>query len=150
MALAEQINQDIKAAMLAKDKVKLESLRDMKSKILLEATSGAGGEVSDETVIKIAMKLYKQRMETYDLYVAQNRPDLAKDEIDQAKIIEAYLPAMMSDEEIQAAISAKIAAVGATGPQDMGKVMGPVSAELAGKADGKKIAELVKASLASL
>ena len=150
MSLAEQINQDIKAAMLAKEKEKLAALRDIKSKILLEATSGGGSEVSDETALKIIVKLHKQRMETYALYVEQNRPDLADDELAQAKVIEAYMPAMLSDEEIKAAIAAKIAAVGASGPQDMGKIMGPINAELAGKADGKRVAELVKAALAAL
>jgi len=150
MALVDQINQDIKTAMLAREKDKLAALRDIKSKLLLEATSGAGGDVSDEVAIKIIMKLHKQRMETYTLYVEQNRQDLADDELAQAKVIEAYMPAMLSDEEISAAIAAKIAEVGATGPQDMGKIMGPINAQLAGKADGKKVAELVKAALAQL
>lgn len=149
MTFTERINQDIKAAMLAKEKTRLEALRDIKSKLMLEATSGAG-EVTEEAAMKIIMKLHKQRMETYQLYVDQNREDLAQDELDQAKIIEVYLPKMMSDDEVRAAIAAKIAAVGATGPQDMGKVMGPVSGELAGKADGKRIAELVKEALSKL
>jgi hypothetical protein len=147
MSLTEKINNDIKAAMLAKDKERLAALRDIKSKLMLEATSGSG-EVTDETANKIVLKLHKQRMETYQLYMDQNREDLANDELAQAKVIEEYLPKMMSDDEIRAAIAAKIAAVGATGPQDMGKVMGPISGELAGKADGKRVAELVKEALA--
>lgn len=135
--------------MLAKEKEKLEALRDIKSKLMLEATSGAG-EVSEETANKIVLKLHKQRMETYDLYVAQGRQDLADVELFQAKVIEAYLPKMMSDDEIRAAIAAKIQEVGAAGPADMGKVMGPVSGQLAGKADGKRVAELVKEALANL
>lgn len=149
MSLTERINQDIKSAMLAKEKEKLEALRDIKSKLMLEATSGAG-EVSEETANKIVLKLHKQRMETYDLYVAQGRQDLADVELFQAKVIEAYLPKMMSDDEIRAAIAAKIQEVGAAGPADMGKVMGPVSGQLAGKADGKRVAELVKEALANL
>jgi len=149
MSFTEKINQDIKSAMLAKEKERLEALRDIKSKLMLEATSGAG-EVSEETANKIVMKLHKQRMETYDLYVEQGRQDLADVEMFQAKVIEAYLPKMMSDDEIRAAISAKIQEVGAAGPSDMGKVMGPVSGQLAGKADGKRVAELVKEALANL
>ncbi|MDH4471774.1 MAG: GatB/YqeY domain-containing protein [Fluviicola sp.] len=147
MSLTERINQDIKTAMLAKDKDRLAALRDVKSKLLLEATSGTG-EVTEEASNKIVVKLYKQRMDTYQLYVEQNREDLASDELFQAKVIEEYMPKMMSDDEVRAVIAAKIAQVGASGPQDMGKVMGPVSGELAGKADGKRVAELVKEALA--
>jgi uncharacterized protein YqeY len=147
MSLTEKINQDIKTAMLAKDKDRLSALRDIKSKLMLEATSGTG-EVSEEAGSKIVLKLYKQRMDTYQLYIEQNREDLAHDELVQAKVIEEYMPKMMSDDEIRSAIAAKVAAVGASGPQDMGKVMGPISGELAGKADGKRVAELVKEALA--
>lgn len=150
MSLTEKINQDIKTAMLAKDKERLAALRDIKSKLLLEATAGSTGEVSEEAENKIVLKLHKQRMDTYELYIAQNREDLAVDELAQAKVIEEYLPKMMSDDEVRAAIAKQIAAVSATGPQDMGKVMGPVSGKLAGKADGKRVAELVKEALANL
>jgi uncharacterized protein len=150
MSLTEKINQDIKTAMLAKDKERLAALRDIKSKLLLEATAGSTGEVSQEAENKIVLKLHKQRMDTYELYIAQNREDLAVDELAQAKVIEEYLPKMMSDDEIRAAIAEQIAAVSASGPQDMGKVMGPVSGKLAGKADGKRVAELVKEALANL
>jgi len=122
-------------------------LRDIKSKLLLEATSGAGGEVSDEAAIKICLKLHKQRMETYDLYVAQGREDLAADEIFQAKVIEEYLPKMMSNEEIQQEVLKAIQESGADGPQQMGKVMGILTPRLAGKADGKIVAQLVKEAL---
>jgi len=150
MSFTETINAAIKTAMLAKDKERLAALRDIKSKLLLEATSGGSGEVSEEAAMKICMKLHKQRMETYELYIAQNREDLAVDELAQAKVIEEYLPKMMSDDEVRAAIAEQIAAVSASGPQDMGKVMGPVSGKLAGKADGKRVAELVKEALANL
>jgi uncharacterized protein YqeY len=100
MGFTELINEDIKKAMLAREKEKLAALRDIKSKLLLEATSG-NGEVSDEVGIKICMKLHKQRMETYELYIAQNRQDLADDELFQAKIFEAYLPKMMDEEEVK-------------------------------------------------
>jgi uncharacterized protein YqeY len=134
--------------MLAREKEKLAALRDIKSKLLLEATSG-NGEVSEEAAMKICMKLHKQRMETYELYVAQNRQDLADDELFQAKVIEAYLPKMMSEDEVRASVAAAIESLGATGPQDMGKVMGVLSGKLAGKADGKLIATLVKEMLAN-
>lgn len=147
MSFAEQINTDIKNAMLAKDKDKLAVLRDIKSKLLLEATSG-NGEASDETAIKICVKLHKQRMETYEIYKTQGREDLAADELFQAQVIEGYLPKMMSEDEVRAEVVAAIASTGAAGPQDMGKVMGVLSGKLAGKADGKLIAALVKENLA--
>ena len=146
MSFTEQINADIKAAMIAKEKEKLAALRDIKSKLLLEATSGAG-EVSDEAAMKIVLKLHKQRMETYDLYIKQGREDLAADELFQAKVIENYLPKMMSEDEIKVEVIAAIEQTGASGPQDMGKVMGVLTSKLAGKADGKVISTLVKEAL---
>ncbi len=146
MSFTDKINADIKTAMLARDKARLEVLRDVKSKLLMEATSG-NGEASDETAIKICMKLHKQRMETYEIYKAQNREDLAADELFQAKVIEEFLPKMMSEEEVKAEVNAAVASTGAAGPQDMGKVMGVLSSKLAGKADGKLIASLVKEAL---
>jgi uncharacterized protein YqeY len=146
MSFTEKINADIKAAMLAKDKEKLAPLRDIKSKLMLEATSGSG-EVSEEAALKIVMKLHKQRMETYQLYVEQEREDLAKDELYQAGIIEAYMPKMMSEEEVLAEVQSAVAQTGAEGMKDMGKVMGILSGKLAGKADGKLIASLVKSEL---
>lgn len=148
MSFTETINSAIKTAMLAKDKERLAALRDIKSKLLLEATSGASGEVSEEAAMKICMKLHKQRMETYDLYIAQNREDLAADELFQAKVIEEYLPKMLSEDEVRAEVIAAITQTGASGPQEMGKVMGVLSGKLAGKADGKLIATLVKEELA--
>jgi uncharacterized protein YqeY len=148
MSFTEKINADIKSAMLAKEKEKLAALRDIKSKLLLEATSGAGGEVSDEAAMKICMKLHKQRMETYDLYKQQGREDLASEELYQAQVIEVYLPKMLSEDEVRVEVKSAIAQTGASGPQDMGKVMGVLSGKLAGKADGKVIAALVKEELA--
>ncbi len=147
MSFTDQINADIKSAMLAKEKEKLAALRDIKSKLLLEATSGSG-EVSEEAALKIVMKLHKQRMETYALYVEQNRQDLADEELAQAKVIEAYLPKMLSEDEIKEIVLQTIQEVGANGPQDMGKVMGVLTPKLAGKADGKIIAGIVKTTLA--
>ncbi len=147
MNFTERINQDIKTAMLAKDKERLAALRDIKSKLLLEATSGSG-EVSDEAANKIVLKLYKQRMDTYALYVDQARQDLADEELFQAKVIEEYLPKMLSEDEVRAEVIAAITQTGASGPQEMGKVMGILSGKLAGKADGKLIATIVKEELA--
>jgi len=146
MSFIEQINADIKTAMLAREKEKLAALRDIKSKLLLEATSGAG-EVSDDTAMKIVMKLHKQRIETHNLYVKEGREDLAADEKFQADVIAYYLPEMMSEDAIKTAAEEAIASMGASGPQDMGKVMGMLSKKLAGKADGKVIADAVKALL---
>jgi uncharacterized protein YqeY len=147
MSIASTINDQIKQAMLAKEKDRLAALRDIKAKLLLEATSGGGAEVSDETAIKICLKLYKQRIETYDLYVQQGRQDLADEELVQAKVIEEFLPKQLSEQEIQEEIDQAIAQLGITGPQDMGKLMGHLSAKLSGKADGKVISSLVKARL---
>ncbi len=146
MTFTERINADIKAAMLAKEKEKLAAIRDIKSKLMLEATSGSG-EVSDETAMKIVMKLHKQRMDTYALYIEQNREDLAHDELFQAQIIEAYLPKMLSEDEIREEVKAAITQTGASGPQEMGKVMGILTSKLAGKADGKVISSIVKEEL---
>lgn len=149
MSFTEQINADIKSAMLAKEKEKLAALRDIKSKLLLEATSGSG-DVSEETAIKIVMKLHKQRMETYTLYIEQNREDLAQDELFQAQVIEAYLPKMMSEDEVRQEVVATIAATGAKSVQEIGKVMGVLTSKLAGKADGKVISTIAKEELGKL
>lgn len=146
MSFTDKINDDIKASMIAKDKERLAALRDIKSKLLLEATSGSG-EVSEEAAMKIVMKLHKQRVETHALYVAQNREDLAADELFQAKVMEEYLPKMMSEDEVRAEVLSAIASTGAAGPQEMGKVMGVLTPKLAGKADGKMISTLVKEEL---
>jgi uncharacterized protein YqeY len=145
----EQISADIKNAMLAKEKEKLAALRDIKSKLLLEATSG-NGEVSDEAAIKIILKLHKQRMETYTLYVEQNREDLAHDELFQAQVMEVYLPKMLSEDEVRQEVLAAIEQTGAKSPQEIGKIMGVLSSKLAGKADGKVISTIAKEELSKL
>ena len=147
MSFSVRINDAIKQAMLAKEKERLAALRDIKSKLLLEATSGGCGEVSEEAALKSCMKLHKQRMETYELYVAQGRAELASDELFEAKVIEEYLPKMLSQEEISKEVSLAIQETGAEGPQHMGKVMGVLTSRLAGKADGKVISQLVKEAL---
>lgn len=146
MAFIDTINTDIKKAMLAREKEKLSALRDIKSKLLLEATAGTG-EISDASAMKIVIKLHKQRVETYNLYIKEGREDLAADEKFEAEIINAYMPEMMSEEEIKKEVQTAISATGASGPQDMGKVMGVLSGKLAGKADGKIIANTVKTLL---
>ncbi|MEX1190687.1 MAG: GatB/YqeY domain-containing protein [Brumimicrobium sp.] len=148
MSLTDQINNDIKEAMKAKEKERLGALRDIKAKLLNEATSGQG-EVDEAKENKIIMKLYKQRMDTYKVYMEQGREDLAKEEMFEAKIIENYMPKMMDESEVLAAVKKTIADVGASGPQDMGKVMGTLTKQLAGKADGKLISTLVKQELNS-
>lgn len=142
MALEEKINADIKSAMLAKDAAKLESLRAVKSAILLLKTSPEG--YTDETELKAMQKMVKQRKETAEVYKTQNRTDLAEVELTQAAVIESYLPKQMSEEEIKAEVAKIIASVGASSPADMGKVMGIASKQLAGKADGKIISTFVK------
>lgn len=145
MSLLDTMNADIKAAMLAREKDKLESLRAIKSALLLEATKGgAGGEVSDDAGMKVLLKLHKQRKESAGLYTEQGREDLAQVERAQAAVIEAYLPTQMSEDDIRAEVQAVIAATGASGMQDMGKVMGMANQKMAGKADGKTIAGIVK------
>lgn len=148
MNFTERLNQDIKNAMLAKEKERLAALRDIKSKLLLEATSGGSGEITDAVANKIVVKLYKQRMDTYKIYMEQNRPDLAEEEMIQAKVIEEYMPKMLSEEEVKAVIVSKIAELNAEGMKDMGKVVGAVNGQLAGSADGKMVADLVKQLLA--
>lgn len=150
MSFSDQINQAIKAAMLAKDKVRLSTLRDVKSKIMMAATSGAGNDVGDDVVLKICMKLYKQRKETYTLYIEQGREDLAKDELEEANIIEEFLPKMLTEDEIRSEVIEAIANTNANGPQDMGKCMGFLTKKLAGKADGKMISALVREELTKL
>jgi uncharacterized protein len=147
MNFTEKINADIKNAMLAKEKEKLAALRDIKAKLLLEATSGSG-EVSEEAAMKIVLKLHKQRMESYAIFKDQNREDLAQDELFQAQIIENYLPKMLSEDEIRTEVISAIKVTGASSPQEMGKVMGILSSKLAGKADGKIISTIVKEELA--
>lgn len=140
MTLFEQVSEDIKQAMLAKDKVALDALRGIKKEFLEAKTAkGSDGELHDDRALQILQKLVKQRKESAEMYKSANRPELADEEMAQCAIIERYLPAMMSEVELTEALSAIIAQVGATGPQDMGKVMGVATKQLAGKAEGKTI-----------
>lgn len=146
MSLTDRINQDIKDAMRAKEKEKLAALRDIKAKLLNEAVSGHG-EIDEAKENQIIIKMHKQRLDSYNVYIEQGREDLAVDEMFQAEIIQEYMPKMLDKDEIRSKVVATIAQVGATGPQDMGKVMGIVSKDLAGKADGKIVADIVKEEL---
>lgn len=145
MELFDIISNDIKEAMKAKDKVALDTLRNIK-KVLLEAKTapGAGDTVSDETAIKLIQKLVKQGKESAELYSSQNRPELAAEELAQVAVMERYLPKQMSEEEVTAALKEIIAQTGAKGPQEMGKVMGVATKQLAGKAEGRLISTIVK------
>ncbi len=147
MNLTEQINADIKAAMLGREKEKLEALRAVKAALLLEATKDGSGEVSDEMGLTIIQKLVKQRKDASTIFKEQNRGDLAKDEDFQIEVLSTYLPEQMGEVEVRKVVQDTIAQVGANGPQDMGKVMGPVMGKLKGKADGKLISALVKEEL---
>ena len=142
MTLEEKINTDIKTAMLARDAGKLEALRAIKAAVLLLKTSPEG--LSTETEAKAMQKMVKQRRETAEIYKTQGRMDLADVELAQAAVIESYLPAQMNESELRSAIRTLIASSGASGPADMGKVMGIASKQFAGKADGKQVSSLVK------
>ena len=138
--LFDQISEDIKKAMLAKDKVALDALRGIKKEFLEAKTAkGGDGELHDDKALQILQKMVKQRKESAQMFIDANRPELAEDELAQCKIIERYLPAMMTEEELTAALTESIAQVGATTPQDMGKVMGVATKQLAGRAEGKAI-----------
>ena len=144
MSLELTINEAIKTAMREKDKVALDSLRAVKSQILLLKTEAKGADVSAEQEIAILQRMIKQRKDSYEQFVAQNRNDLAEVEIAQMKVIEQFLPAQLSAEELEAEIKKIIAEVGAESLKDLGKVMGTSSKALAGKSDGKSISEMVK------
>lgn len=147
MNLTDQINNDIKAAMLAKDKEKLEALRAVKAALIIASTEkGAGGEVSGQAEIKMLQKLVKQRQDAADIYKQQNRADLADAEMRQVSYIEPYLPKAMSDDELKANIKTIITEGGFTAA-DFGKIMGAATKSLAGKADNKRISEVIKAVL---
>ncbi|WP_160068159.1 GatB/YqeY domain-containing protein [Sphingobacterium bovisgrunnientis] len=149
MSLEQKINQDIKAAMIAKDAVRLRGLRAVKAAILLAKTEKAGvEELTEDAEIKVLQKLVKQRKESGEIYKTQGREDLFQTEFEEQQVIEEYLPKQLSREEIEAVIKNIITETGAAGMKDMGKVMGAANAQLAGKADGKTISEIVKSSLA--
>ena len=145
MSLEQKIMADLKTAMLAKDEAALRSLREVKAAILLAKTSeGAAGELKVEDEIKLLQKLVKQRKDSLEIFQQQNRADLAKREEEEIAIISKFLPQQMSVEEVKAELTKIIAAVGASSPSDMGKVMGAATKQLGGKADGKTISMLVK------
>ena len=146
--LFEKVSADIKTAMLARDKVALEALRGMKKEFLEAKTAkGGDGTLPDDQAVKIIQKMVKQRKESARIFTEQNRQELADNELAEVAVIEKYLPAQMSDEQLETEITAIISQVGAAGPQDMGKVMGVASKQLAGKAEGRAISEKVKALL---
>jgi len=150
MNLFDKVSNDIKEAMKARDKVKLETLRNIK-KVFLEAKTapGANDTLEDDAALKILAKLAKQGKESAEVFVGQNRQDLADAELAQVKVIEEYLPKQMSREEVEAAVAKIISDTGASSMKDMGKVMGAATKQLAGQADGKVISEIVKAKLAN-
>jgi uncharacterized protein YqeY len=150
MSLEKTVNDQIKTAMLAKDEAGLRALRAIKAAILLAKTAEGAGEVmSAEEETKLLQKLVKQRRDSLEIFSQQNREDLAKKESEEIAVIEKFLPKQFSTEELKDAVSAIIASTGATSPADMGKVMGVASKQLAGKADGKAISEVVKLLLAN-
>lgn len=149
MALEEKIMSDLKAAMLAKDEKSLRSLRAIKAAIIIAKTSeGAGGVLKEEDEIKLLQKLVKQRKDSLEIFEKQNREDLAQKEKEEIEVIEKFLPKQMSLEELKVIIGSIVKESGATSPADMGKVMGLVNKQLAGKADGKTIARIVSEFLA--
>ncbi len=145
MALEQQIQKDIMTAMKAKDQVRLNAVRSIKSAILLARTAeGASGELTDGDIVKLIQKLAKQRKEAAEQYVAAGRQELADNELAEAEVLAAYLPKQLTPEEVEAKLKEIIAEVGASAPSDMGKVMGVATKRLAGLADGKTISGIVR------
>lgn len=150
MSLEQQIMTELKAAMIAKDEAALRGLRAIKAAILLAKTAdGKSTEISEEDEMKILQKLAKQRKDSLDVFVQQNREDLAQKEREELAIIEKFLPKQMSEDELRAALQIIVSETGASSAADMGKVMGAATKQLAGKADGKMISAMVKEILAS-
>jgi hypothetical protein len=148
MSLESRIMEQMKDAMKSKDEAALRTLRAIKAAILIEKTSGSGTEITEADEMKMLQKMAKQRRDSLDIFIQQNREDLAAKEREELAIIEKFLPQQMSAEELATELKAIIAQVGAASPADMGKVMGVASKQLAGKADGKMISETVKQLLA--
>lgn len=145
MTLYDRIDADIKAAMLAKDKIRLQALRGIKKEFIEGKTApGSNGELSDDAAMKILVKMAKQRRDSAQIYNEQNRPELAEGELAELAVIEEYLPKALSDEELTAALTEIIAKTGASSPADMGKVMGMAIKALAGRADGRAISAKVR------
>ena len=148
MTLEERIVADMKTAMKAKDKVSLRGIRAIKSAILLQKTDGSGKELDEAGEISLLQKLVKSRQDSLDIYTKQNREDLAQTEKEEIEVISRYLPEQLSEEELAAIVEGIIAKTGASSMRDMGKVMGMANGEVAGRADGKTVAAMVKAKLA--
>lgn len=151
MSIKEQIFEDLKTAMKAKEQDRLRVLRSLKAKLMekeIEERTGGEAQLSDESALQVLTKAAKQRKESIDQFEQGGREDLAANERMELEIIEAYLPEMMSEDEVRKIVKEKISAMGATGPQDMGKVMGPLMGQLKGKADGSLVSKLVKEELA--
>lgn len=151
MTLFDQVSEDIKKAMLARDKGRLEALRGIKKEFLeARAAKGSDGELHDDAALKILTKMIKQRKESAQIYIEQHRQDLADEELAQARVIEEYLPKQLTDGELEQRLKDIIARVGATSAKEMGRVMGTASKELAGLAEGKAISAKVKQLLSNL
>ncbi|HEY3876265.1 MAG TPA: GatB/YqeY domain-containing protein [Candidatus Kapabacteria bacterium] len=150
MTFAEKINEDLKTAMKAGDKVRTETLRSLRAGVIEFEKSGIGREMTEDDGMKILMSSAKKRREAIELYDQNNRPELAEKERAELNVIQDYLPKQMSKEDVEARVKAVIAETGAAGPQDANKVMPALMKELKGKADGKLVQELVKAQLASM
>ncbi|MCF0191416.1 MAG: GatB/YqeY domain-containing protein [Marinilabiliaceae bacterium] len=148
MNFLEQITEDIKSAMKARDTKSLEAVRGIKKELLEAQTKGGQHELQDDEIMKILQKMVKQRQDSAALYKEQNRMDLAEEELSQAEVISRYLPKALSVDEIEAALKEIIAQVGASSPKDMGKVMGVATKQFAGRADGKMVSDTVKRLLA--
>ncbi len=142
--LEERVNKDLAAAMKAKDEAALRGIRAIKSAILLAKTDGSGKPIDEAREIQILQKLIKSRQDSYEIYVNNNRPDLAQKEAEEIEVIKRYLPAMLEGPELEAALREIIAETGATSAKDMGKVMGVATKKLAGKAEARLISEMVK------
>ncbi len=149
MTLEEKINKDLVVAMKAKDDIALRGIRAIKSAILLAKTDGSGQAIDAAREVQMLQKLLKSRQDSYDIYVKNNRPELAQKEAEEIDVIKRYLPKMLEGAELEGILQQIIAEAGATSPKDMGKVMGMASKQLAGKADGKMISETVKRLLGS-
>lgn len=149
MSLDQNINNELKDAMLSKNEVKLRTIKSIKAAFIIAKTEkGSNGEISPEQEIKILQKLYNQRKESFDIFSKENRPELAAKEKEEMEVIQSYLPAQMSDEDLKNIVNSTIAETGATSIKDMGKVIGSVSKKVAGQAEGARISALVKEFLA--
>lgn len=144
MTLEEKINQDLVAGMKAKDEVTLRGIRAIKSAIQLIKTDGSGQLIDETREVQLLQKLVKTRQESFDIFTQNNRPELAEKEREEIEVIKRYLPAMMEGEELEAVLKQIVADTGASSARDMGKVMGAANKQLAGKADGRAISEIVK------